>query len=431
MPFSCDSEEMMTFMMSDFSRFLKKRTPEEEERLDRIMRNFYNDIGIAHHYIALMWRLNRIKREVREIHTQHEVNHSSLIKSSFVPERIQTYIKANVKGILEYSGSICGKSVKISLYLMTNSQFNELGKYDKLVLRMMTWLRFIFPFMRRKCCTTLKVFGYMTPIKKQTPSYTFTIIGPSHANSGLTNECPVNGEICIYRQEEFFKVFMHESFHSLGMDFSGMPATALTNKMKKLFPITSTMDTSEAYSEFWACIMNCLFTAYYLTADSKNIGQSIFLEDVKTRDDFLLYADYCIHFEVMFALFQCIKVLRCMGLYYTGLYKKDKISTKTRQYLYKEETNVFAYYILKALLLFNNYDFMVWCGINNDNILSFSRRQENLSKFYTFIADRHDQDDFVKQIEKMYLVFKQLEDKKSNDDAVMLRTMRMSIIELI
>ena len=120
-----------------------------------------------------------------------------------------------------------------------------------------------------------------------------------------------------------------------------------------------------------------------------------------------------------------------MGLYYTGLYKKDKISTKTRQYLYKEETNVFAYYILKALLLFNNYDFMVWCGINNDNILSFSRRQENLSKFYTFIADRHDQDDFVKQIEKMYLVFKQLEDKKSNDDAVMLRTMRMSIIELI
>ena len=38
-----------------------------------------------------------------------------------------------------------------------------------------------------------------------------------------------------------------------------------------------------------------------------------------------------------------------MGIYYSALYKNDNVSINSRKYLYKENTNIFAYYILKTI----------------------------------------------------------------------------------
>ena len=72
----------------------------------------------------------------------------------------------------------------------------------------------------------------MTPIKKVLPSSPFVILSPTHANTAVTTTCTADGEICLFRKEEIFKVFIHETFHSLGLDFSSMSNTALNSKMK-------------------------------------------------------------------------------------------------------------------------------------------------------------------------------------------------------
>ena len=41
-----------------------------------------------------------------------------------------------------------------------------------------------------------------------------------------------------------------------------------------------------------------------------------------------------------------------MGLNYSSLYKTDSSSVTYRKLLYKEDTNVLCYYIIKTILLF-------------------------------------------------------------------------------
>ena len=54
-----------------------------------------------------------------------------------------------------------------------------------------------------------------------------------------------------------------------------------------------------------------------------------------------------------------------MGLNYSSLYKTDSTSVRYRKLLYKEDTNVLCYYVLKTILLFFNDDFLKWCLHNN------------------------------------------------------------------
>ena len=135
----------------------------------------------------------------------------------------------------------------------------------------------------------------------------------------------------------------------------------LKKKMKKLFDVKSDFEISECYTEFWATIINSCFISYDL------------LDDVNDVDNFLLFADFCIQLERIFAIFQMVKILHFMGLRYENLYKVDAVSTSFRKVLYKEDTNVLSYYILKTILLFNNDEFLRWCFMYNNNIVRFDK----------------------------------------------------------
>ena len=78
----------------------------------------------------------------------------------------------------------------------------------------------------------------MTPFKKKLPENDYEILSPTHCNSAVTTSCIRNGEICIYRKEEFLKVLIHESFHIFGLDFSGLPISRLKKNILKIFPNT-------------------------------------------------------------------------------------------------------------------------------------------------------------------------------------------------
>ena len=58
------------------------------------------------------------------------------------------------------------------------------------------------------------------------PDSNIDIIDQIHVNTGFTTTCPVDSEIVIFREEEWFKVFIHETFHNFALDFSDMNNSA-------------------------------------------------------------------------------------------------------------------------------------------------------------------------------------------------------------
>ena len=62
-----------------------------------------------------------------------------------------------------------------------------------------------------------------------------------------------------------------------------------------------------------------------------------------------------------------------MGLNYTDIYSSGS-GAYLKAHLYKEETNVFSYYILTALFLNDYKEFIQWCAVinTNNNIMKFN-----------------------------------------------------------
>ena len=186
----------------------------------------------------------------------------------------------------------------------------------------------------------------------------------------------------------------------------------LKKKIHNLFPIKSRFEMHEAYTEFWASMLNCLFCSYRLLDDKK---------DIKT---FLQYSDFFLRLEKIFSLFQMTKILNFMGCHYTNLYNSDDSSVMIRKCLYKEDTNLFPYYIAKTILLYNNVSFIKWCQRENKNILNFNNKEESTLAFFDFIREKYDNKYMLNDINNMEKFIEKLNDK------TLLETLRMTIIEI-
>ena len=81
-----------------------------------------------------------------------------------------------------------------------------------------------------------------------------------------------------------------------------------------------------------------------------------------------------------------------MGLEYYNLYDNSSQSVSAREYLYREKTDVFAYYILKCILIHSYPQFLIWCNENNTKtkdgrLLKFRESPDNLRSFYELITE--------------------------------------------
>ena len=420
MSFSPDSEELMKLILPDFDNFLVKKTPLQQKKLDNILKILYNDIKLAERWSSAENTLSRIKTHLKDKEESKEnlIPQWLLNESKYIPEFIRSYIIQHLKGYVIYKIKIGDRNVEFHFGILKEKDYHNLSQFDNYVKRMIIWLKIAFQYAPLKCSKTLKIYGFLTPFKKQLPGNQFTVISQNHCNSAVTTSCIPHGEIIVYRAEEFIKVFIHETFHTLGLDFSNMPLTSFNKKVRQLFPINSEFNLFEAYTEFWASTMNSLISAYLLTEN-------------KDEQNFLIYSDFCSRFEQIFSLFQMVKILDFMGLNYKNLFSNDSVSNGVRRYLFKEKSNVFAYYIIKNLLLYFNVDFLIWCKQHNNNLLSFNKNSSTLNSFLQFIDEKHQNKTFLKDIEKMHeFLRKQQGNRAEPKHNKLTKTMRMSLCEL-
>ena len=145
--------------------------------------------------------------------------------------------------------------------------------FQKCMQKIFIWFFLANKYKLSICSKDLSIYLYLTNTPKLSPSVSSEKIDIDHANSGFTYGClPKNtpNEIYIYREEEWFKVLIHETIHSFGMEFSSHPNIEdyANKKMIELFHLPAESKENyyggggynifESYTEMTAEIMNIL-----------------------------------------------------------------------------------------------------------------------------------------------------------------------------
>ena len=119
-----------------------------------------------------------------------------------------------------------------------------------------------------------------------------------------------------------------------------------------------------------------------------------------------------------------------MGINYSDIHtiKKGNNSDFLRTQLYRENTHVFAYYILTSIFMNNYPDFLVWCNKYNTSLLSFNKSDSNFKEFTKFIEDNYD---IPMQNPIIYLGNLNDYIYSNNNNNKLVKSTRMSIIEPI
>lgn len=374
----------------------------------KILLTFFNDIDINVKKVEKLFNTDNIK--IRFI---KKVDKPSLYESKFVSNEIYSQIEEGI-GVMRCNIKVDELDVTINV-LLYNKNNNSFDRAKNIIKKTIIYLNFIQQYSNKN--GSLKIYLYLTKLNKKLPNNKTDIIGSENANTAVTYACANPGEIYIYRYEEWYKVLMHEIMHSLCLDFATVQSkeiTKLKDNIKGIFKIKTKLDIAESYTEFWANIINISFISYYSLKGKIN------------RKSFLDYFTSHLNIERVFSIFQMNKILRFLDIEdYDNLYKDDKVSKNLRR-LYKEDTNVFSYYILKMILLYNTNEFLKWNWNNNINIIKFNKNNSsNYNKLFHFFEKKYKNPKMLEDITEMKIVL-----KKTNTPFLR-NTLRMTTFELL
>ena len=250
------------------------------------------------------------------------------------------------------------------------------SEIDNYVKWINTWLQVATLYAKPSCSKTVTVYLYLTDLKKVLPKKDGIALNPENANTAFTSSCEPKTEIILYRREEWFKVFIHESFHNLGMDFEG---ETVKDSLSQIFPIQSEFKLYETYTEMWAELMNIIFIM---------VGE-------KTKEQNMEKLEKYIQLERKFSLFQSAKILNHFGISYRSLFEKTAEAEQMRK-KYKEDTQIFCYFILKTLLMYNCNEFIEWMHDHQKPV------PNKVDKFVKdLIIPRYNEIEFINAIDKM------------------------------
>ena len=411
------SQLLMSFFLDNSYVNHEKQT----NNTNNILYELYEELVKANDFL----HKRKSEREfIYGVHVKKIMNISQISKPKFFnsdsfPKRVRRHI--DNKALLEYSYMFSLFDREINVIFILEEQGN-IKEYNKYVDAIIMWMYILNIYSSNKCSKKITIYLYFTKLEKYLPSSNISILDEHNVNTAFTRTCPKDSEIVIFRKEEWFKVFIHETFHNFGLDFSDMNNNDVHNYILSLFPVNSDVNLFESYTEFWAEIINSLFCSFF-SLKNKN--------DVK---EFMENTEYFINFERNYSFFQLVKTLNFMGLSYNDLYSKSQKSSIMRDNLYKEDSNVLAYYIIKTILINNYQDFIFWCKKHNNSLLQFRKTISNQRDFCKFIEKKYKTKQMlenVKSTESFINSFKNMKVKnKVNDINYILTNMRMSICEL-
>jgi hypothetical protein len=335
---------------------------------------------------------------------------------SYYPQEIKTEIENNEKRGYIYKFLVNKRKIEVAIMHVGNKSIKSAKPFHSAIQKIFIWLHVAGEYATSNCSQEMNIFMYWTHLKKKLPNVGEPIES-IHANTAFTTSCRKTTELNLYRYEEWFKVFIHETFHNMGLDFSAHPQEEVVRHILTLFPVKSEVNLYETYTETWAEIVNVCFLAYFSTRN-RGEGETMLKKVEKMMD-----------YERVFSAYQCMKVLHFFGMDYTDLVDKTDTAHLIRMQKYKESTNVLSYYILKSLLLFFVDDFLKWCGEHNDNgSMRFSKVEmdDTMMKYCVWIEEHYLRKEYVGLLKKIEPWFHSKRAKSPSFEMIR-KTMRMTV----
>ena len=370
-----ESEKLQTFIKGNFKNNISNAPNLSEVSCD-FLKLIYNEIHNAD--LALGPRF-RVKE------TTYEDSSNSVILNAIPKTIYDTFIRGcTVKK--SYYFNTPKRTITVHFSLPCNSSITD-AYLRNCMKQMFMWLFIAEKFSTSMCSTTMDVFIYMSDFEKKLPNDR-SAIGSFHANTAFTTLCKGSTEIHIFRKEEWFKVFIHETFHHLGLDFSNMNENISNIEIYNIFPVKSDINLFETYCETWAEIINLQFITYFGTKMKSEYSKM------------LVRLENMLKIEIQFSLFQTAKVLYYYGMKYSDLYDRNLNSVEKRKQ-YREDTNVLSYYIIKSILIYNTNDFIEWTVRNNRNSLDFRKTTSNVDHYCKMIKNLYKSPMFLDNIKVM------------------------------
>jgi len=395
----------------------------QTKKTDTILKKLFNEISNGFRYIEDIkskFGPSFYKLKIDRITNINQIPKPTTFPPNAFPPEIRKHIDEYSLSLLTYSFRLFERNISIIFLTEDTNPETLIEKYNNYVNYMLVWLYIVDQYSSKNCSVELKIYIYHTSLLKSLPSSNINILDENNVNTAFTRTCPKDSEIVVFRKEEWFKAFMHETFHNFGLDFSDMNTSSCNLKILSIFPVNSEVRLYEAYTEFWARLMNSLFCSYINMKNKNDI------------DEFLQNVEFFINFERIFSFFQMVKILNFMDMTYKNLYEKNEYSENIRNTMYKENTSVLSYYILTLILLNNYQDFLSWCNTNNTSLLQFKKTISNLDSFCKFIEKKYKTKNILDGIDctEKLLVNVKKNYKKQNDFGYLLQNLRMTICEL-
>ena len=299
------------------------------------------------------------------------------IKGKFFPSIIHDYVVEQLNNRVHIMFKI--RKTEFDLSFMFNANTIEMIKTMRSYVKQ--YIPYIFHWLL--ICSSLtdehvdkiNIDIFLTPFSKKLPPQQGMIGESINVNSGYTTYYKGSPfkKIVIFRYEEWFKVFIHETIHAFEFDLSTVNMEQENKKITNMFPfLSSTCNINESYTEFWANVLNISFLCFYTCDNNKVTFQKLFKVNMEL--------------ERIFSIHQTKKLFTYYNLD-LSLLNNDSYNT-TMKHLFKESTNIFSYYVIKSILLANSYKFIGWCKKHNKTL--FNIRQYGAKGFSGKIIEYFD-----------------------------------------
>lgn len=414
-------------LISFFNKFNCLPHIKQTKATNTIFKHFFYEINEAMNFISYtkkqMGHQAFYNLKLTKIEHINQIPRPSTFDANSFPSVVRNHIDDNSLSSLTYSFKLFERNIIIHFIIEEDNTEMYIDKYNSYVDQILLWLYIINDYASNSCSKTLAIFIYYTSLTKILPHSPIEVLNENNVNTAFTRTCFKNAEIVVYRKEEWLKVLMHESFHNFALDFSDMDTTYCHARILSIFPVNSEVNLFEAYTEFWARIMNVLFCSYFNCKNKNDLNE------------FLSNTEYFINFESNYSFFQLIKVLDFMNIDYRNLYEKTDVSANLRTTLYKEDTNVLSYYVITTILIYNYQSFLHWCKTNNTSMLQFKKTTANLKGFCNFIEKKYKAPKILEAIDCTETFSKKIaksnnNKSKPNDFNFLTNNLRMTICEL-
>jgi len=218
----------------------------------------------------------------------------------------------------------------------------------------------------------IKIHIFFTDFEKKLPKNKEDELDAYHINTGLTLHKSYNGEILIYRKEEWYKVLIHEMIHLLGFD-NALFYDKHEKQIIHLFQFKkiNRINYNEAYVECIAEIIHILLLS---------------IIQVKNMNDYKkIYTIFMkkIHGEIEYSKSNILKIMNHMNIDITN---NQHLHTSFSNY--HENTNIMSYYFIKSYLYHDIEKFVNWLTFNG-NIIINTQLNYNLKNkpFGSFLVD--------------------------------------------